>query len=219
MTIAKRYLLLAVVVMLAPVLVQASEPTYQEGKAYDRLQSQLPTRHPDKIVVTEFFWYGCIHCFHFEPMLEAWKAKLPKDVLLERSPAIWNDRMKLHARAYYTAKALGVLDKVNQPLFNALNVDGKSLATEAAIGQIFEAHGVSKEAFDKTFNSFGVTSEVSQADARQRNAGITGTPELTVNGTYRITGEQAGSQADMLKVADFLIDKIRKERAAQNAQK
>lgn len=215
MTIAKRCLLLAFIIILAPVLAQASEPTYQEGKAYERLESPLPTRHPDKIVVTEFFWYGCIHCFHFEPMLEAWQAKLPADVVLERSPAIWNDRMRLHAKAYYTAKALGVLDKVNQPLFNALNVAGKSLATEEEIGQIFEANGVSKEDFDKTFNSFGVASEVRQADARARSARITGTPELTVNGTYRISGELAGGQADMLKVADFLIDKIRQQRAGQ----
>lgn len=216
MTIAKRCLLIAFVAMLAPLLAQASEPAFKEGKAYVRLESPLPTRHPDKIVVTEFFWYGCIHCFHFEPMLEEWAAKLPKDVVLERSPAIWKDRMRLHARAYYTAKALGVLDKVNQPLFNALNVDGKPLATEAAIGKIFEDHGVSKEKFDRAFNSFGVSSEVRQADARARSARIDGTPTLTVNGTYRISNELAGGQEEMLKVADFLIDKIRKERAGQN---
>ena len=53
--------------------------------------------------------------------------------------------------------------------------------------------------------------QVRQAIARAKGARIAGTPEMMVAGKYRITTRKAGSQANMLKIADFLIEK---ERAA-----
>ena len=96
-------------------------------------------------------------------------------------------------------------------LFAAMIVDKKRLGSEEEIGQIFQANGVDAEAFSRTFRSFGVTSQVKQADARARSARITGTPEMVVAGKYRVGTRKAGSQADMLKIVDFLIEK---ERAA-----
>ena len=52
---------------------------------------------------------------------------------------------------------------------------------------------------------------MNQANAVARSARITGTPELMVNGKYRVSTRKAGSQANMLKVVEFLIEK---ERAA-----
>ena len=119
--------------------------------------------------------------------------------------------MELHARAYYTADVLGVLDTMNPVLFQAMNVDGKRLASEEEIKALFVANGVEADAFTKAFNSFGVSSQVKQADARARTAKITGTPSMMVNGKYLVTARKAGSQAGMLEVADFLVEK---ERAA-----
>jgi thiol:disulfide interchange protein DsbA len=51
---------------------------------------------------------------------------------------------------------------------------------------------------------------VKQADSRARSNQITGTPEIVVNGQYRVSARMAGGQPQMLKVVDFLIDKIRK---------
>ena len=119
--------------------------------------------------------------------------------------------MELHARAFYTAEVLGVLDTMHPVLFQAMNVDGKRLSSEAEIQDLFVANGVDAEDFAKAFNSFGVTSQVNQATARAKAAKITGTPALMVNGKYHVSTRKAGSQADMLKVADFLIAK---ERAA-----
>ncbi len=127
---------------------------------------------------------------------------------------MWNGLMQVHAKAFYTAEVLGVLDKVHMPLFQALNVDRRRLATESEIADLFAANGVSREDFSKAFNSFGVGSQVSQADSRARAAKIAGTPELMVAGKYRITTRKAGGQANMLKIAEFLIEK---ERAAQVA--
>jgi thiol:disulfide interchange protein DsbA len=126
---------------------------------------------------------------------------------------MWNDLMVVHAKAYYTALTLGVLDKVHEPIFNAINVDRNTLRDADALAKLFTEHaGIDEDTFRKTFDSFGVNSQVKQADARARSYGIAGTPELIVNGKYRITGRSAGGQAEMLQVAKELIEK---ERAAK----
>ena len=210
----KNLLLSLSLLMFAPLLVsaQTAEKTYVEGKDYDLISPAVRTAHPDKIEVAEFFWYGCGHCYTFEPVLGAWKKTLAEDVDFRGSPAMWNELMQLHAQAFYTAEVLGVLDPMNMVLFQAMNVDGKRLTTEAEIQELFVANGVAAEAFTKAFKSFGVSSQVKQASARAKAAKITGTPAMMVNGKYHVSTRKAGSQAGMLEVADFLIAK---ERAAK----
>lgn len=185
---------------------------YVEGVHYVVLDKPVRTQDASKIEVTEVFWYGCSHCFRFDPALHQWAEKLPADVDFRMSPAMWHPDMEIHARAFYTAQALNVLDKMHQPLFNALNLEGKKLNTEAELAEIFAEHGVDNEAFSKAFSSFGVTSQVKQADARARSYKVSGTPEMVVDGKYRISASMAGGQAQMLDVADFLVAKIRAER-------
>lgn len=208
--------IVAAIAMLFSLLACAESkspaaPAYKEGVHYVRLDAPVRTRDSAKIEVTEVFWYGCGHCFRFEPMLHQWQERLGDDVDFQQSPAMWNDTMELHARAFYTAKALNVLDQVHQPLFNALNLEHKRLASESELADFFAANGVERERFLKAYKSFGVISQVKQADARARSFKISGTPELVVDGRYRISTRMAGSQADMLKVADFLIEKVRAE--------
>lgn len=206
-------------VVLALVFAASAlaQDTWKAGEDYDVISPAIRTSEPDKVEVHEFFWYGCGHCYNFEPLVVQWKKTLPEDVVVKGSPAIWNKPMELHAQAFYTAEVLGVLDDVHLPLFQALNVDGKRLQSEKEIGNLFEKHGVDREDFSKAFNSFGVGSMTRQANARARAAKITGTPEMMVNGKYRITTRKAGSQANMLKIADFLIEKERSALTASSA--
>ena len=192
---------------------QANSANYQEGKHYIALNTPVRTSSADKIEVTELFWYGCGHCFTFEPLAVQWKGKIADDVVFVQSPAMWNKPMELHARAFYAAKALKVLDKVHQPIFNAMNLERKRLKNADEIYPFFQAQGISKEDFTKSFNSFTVTSQVKQADARARGYRITGTPSLVVDGRYRISAKSAGGHAQMLQVVDYLVAKIRAEKA------
>lgn len=203
--------------MFLPLLATAQTPTetYVEGEDYDLISPAVRTVDPDKIEVVEFFWYGCHHCYNFEPIVAAWKKTLADDVVFRGSPAIWNAAMELHARTYYTAEVLGVLDKMNPILFQAMNVDGKKLATEEEIRALFVANGVAAEDFTKAFESFGVKNQVTQAGARARAAKITGTPAIMVDGKYHVSTRKAGGHAEVLKVADFLIEKERVARAAK----
>ena len=210
----RKLLLSLCLIVAAPLATMAADGSvnYVEGTDYDLITPALRTANPDKVEVVEFFWYGCGHCFTFEPVISQWKKALPEDVEFLGSPAVWNDLMKLHAQAYYTAEVLGVLDTMNKVLFQAMNVDKKRLGSEGEIQALFVANGVSAADFNKAFGSFGVSSMVRQGEARARSAKITGTPEMMVAGKYRISTRKSGSQAGMLKVADFLIAK---ERAAK----
>lgn len=201
-------LMTAVTAMLFAVSLHAAD--YQEGTHYKVLSSPVRTADPDRIEVAEVFWYGCIHCFHFDPVLEEWEKKLPDDVDFHRSPAMWNQLMAVHAQAFYAAEALGKLEEMHGPLFEALNVKRMKLGNEDQLAEFFAEHGVDEEAFRKAFNSFGVKSKVKQADARARGYQITGTPAVVVEGKYLITAK--GGFEEILKVADFLIEK---ERAAR----
>ena len=206
----KRAFLTLSLILLTPVVACAQDGgSYEEGKHYDVISPAVRTASPGKIEVAEFFWYGCSHCYTFEPLIGQWKKTLAEDVTFRGIPAMWGGAMELHARAFYTAQALEVQDKMSSVIFQAMNVDRKPLRNEDEIAQLFVEHGVAEEDFRKAFSSFGVDSQVRQANATARSARITGTPALMVNGKYLITARKAGSSANMLKVADFLVEKER----------
>ncbi len=187
-----------------------TEAVYEAGTHYEVLPQPVPTSDPTKIEVAEVFWYGCGHCFSFEPLVSEWKNQLPEDVVFIGVPAIWAPVMELHARAYYTAKALKALDKVHLPVFEAMNLQKKKLETEKEIEAIFVANGVSAEQFAKVFNSWGIGQQAKLSQVKQRGYRTQGTPELVVNGKYRISSRMTGGHEAMLKVASYLIEQERK---------
>ncbi|MDB6061894.1 MAG: disulfide bond formation protein DsbA [Verrucomicrobiaceae bacterium] len=218
-------LALAALLLVPMAHAQAPVEPFKEGTNYFRIDEPVRPRDPKKIEVVEVFWYGCPHCFRFDPMVKAWQKKLPADVDFYRLPVIWNSVTELHARAFYTAQALGKLDQLHDPLFAALNEQGNPLNSQERVAQLFANYGVTAEQFDKAFNSFGVTSQVNQAKARTLSYRIEGTPELIVAGKFRVNGKalsspngtEQASHEKMLQAADFLIQQERK--AQQNPVK
>lgn len=197
--------------IFVPVVACQAEEPYKAGVQYEVLPEEISTSDPAKIEVVEVFWYGCIHCYDFEPKINAWLETQKDDVNFIRIPAIWHPSMRLHAKAYYTAQALKVLDTMHNVIFDAMNVRGKKLDNEAAIADLFVANGVSKEQFTKVFNSGSIDMAVDLAEKKQARYRIRSTPELAVNGRFRISGQDAGGQDGMLRVASFLIEKERKQ--------
>ena len=203
-----RVFLASVLLVLGAVNFAVGQP-WEEGEHYDTVSPVLRTSNPEKIEVMEFFWFGCGHCYTFEPLLAAWKKTLADDVVFKGSPAIWNSTMEIHAKVFYTAEVLGISERINPVVFRAINQDRRPLTAESDIATLFESIGVLKSDFFDAFNSFGVGSQVRQANSRARSAKITGTPEIVINGKYRITTRKAGNQTNMLKIADYLIEKER----------
>ena len=203
---------LALIGLLLPLALSAyAQPErYVAGTHYIELNTPVRTANPDKIEVIEAFWYGCGHCFRFEPVLNNWVSQLPDDVEFEHFPAQWNDLMKIHAQIFYTAQALGVEPVIHEPVFNAINVEGNRLQNERQIGALFAKYGVPEEQFKTAFNSFSVRTKVNQGQKKMQDYQIRSTPNMIVNGKYLIvTGEAVPSQEEMLNVVDFLISKER----------
>ena len=199
----------------------AAEEKYQQGVHYDLIEPAIHTGISDRVVVTEFFSYGCGHCYNFEPLLESFESRLPEGVVVQRTPVIWNNNpgMKLLAKTYYAVEVLDVFEPVHGAVFNTIHRQRKRLSSPEAIRAVFVENGVDAKDFDRAFGSFGIDSMVRQAAARTEGASVQGTPSLMVNGKYRIDTRQAGSQANMLKIAAFLADKelARVERAPNAA--
>ncbi len=176
-----------------------------DPKGYEIISPAQPTQHPDKIEVIEFFWYGCPHCYSFEPLLDNWSKNLPKNVEFIRQPAAFNELWSKHAKAYYTAEALGIVDKVHADLFDAIQNKKESLDTEEALSKFFIAHGANETQFKEAYNSFVVDSKMRQAPLMAARYGITGVPAIIINGKYKTNGTLAGSHEKMIEVMNQLI--------------
>ncbi|ANE53997.1 MULTISPECIES: thiol:disulfide interchange protein DsbA/DsbL [Methylomonas] len=172
---------------------------------YDPISPAQPVQNPDKVEVIEFFWYGCPHCYSLEPAMAEWLKTKPANVEFIRQPAVFSDLWGKHAKAYYTAEALGVLDKVHADLFDAIQNKKQKLTDENDLAKFFVEHGVKDEDFRAAYNSFLVDAKLRQAESIGPRYGITGVPSLVVNGKYKVTAQSAKSQANMLNVVNQLI--------------
>jgi thiol:disulfide interchange protein DsbA len=191
-----------------------STPVYREGVHYHVLPEQVDVDDPGKVEVTEVFWYGCSHCYHFEPRVIEWSKNKPEDVNFVQIPAMWNSLMEAHARAFYVAKQLGIKEDVHQAIYNALNIDRKRLDTAESIAELFAEYGADKQEVIRLFKSADATTYLKQVDSRARAYQITGTPQIIVHGRYRIEASQQVPQSEMFKVVNFLVDKVRTEKSA-----
>jgi len=207
-------LVFGLVLSLAACAQQADEVRYTDGVHYKTLPQAVKTVTPGKIEVTEAFSYTCGHCFNFEPRVIDWAKKVPGDVQLVKLPVIWRASMQPLARIMYTGEALNMSEVVNAKFFDAVHKERKNIGSETAIGAIFKELGVSEDKFKKTFNSFGVSAKVQQADARTRSMKITGTPQMIIDGRYSVSATKELGHEGMLEVVDFLIEKVRAEKSS-----
>ena len=190
---------------LAISLLGLSFTATANEQGYEPLTPAQPTQSADKVEIIEFFWYGCPHCYAFEPLIEEWSKNLPKNVEFIRQPAVFNEVWAKHAKAYYVADALGIVEKVHADLFDAIQNKKEPLDTEASLAQFFAAHGVSEAQFKEAYSSFGVDSKVRQAPVIAAKYGITGVPTVIINGKYKTNGTVAGSHEKMIEVMNTLI--------------
>ena len=194
------------VIQLAQAPTAPANGRFREGRHYQRLSPAQPTSSgPDVIEVAEIFWYGCPHCYEFEPFVQDWKGRAPEGVSVVSIPATWNPLLQLHARAFYTAEYLDVMDDVHMAFFREYHERRNPLDSEARIRDFFARQGVAAADFDRGWSSFAVQSRLQRAEQLARRYRVTGVPMLVVNGKYTIDGRSAGGLRQMLDVAEELI--------------
>lgn len=194
----------------------AAEP--QPGFDYMQTQAAIPTDNPAKIEVIELFWYGCPHCYQLEPTLNAWVKKLGKDVVFKRVPGLPRPDWAPMAKAFYTMEALGLTEKLHSALFDALHKQHLFLPNNeaATIDWITKQSGLDRKKVEETYNSFSVNTKLMRAAQLFRASGATGVPSLIIDGRYLTSSTLAGGNEEALKVADYLIDKVRQEKSQKH---
>src|SRR4051812_7793469 len=182
----KRFLSLLIAACALAPLAAAAQPQF----AYTEVKPPLQVDADGKIEVLEFFWYGCIHCYNLEPAVEKWEKTLPKDVQFRRVPAVFNDRWAIDASIFYTFEAMGLLDKLHRPFFDAIHRDRLRTDNRDAVYEWLQKQGVDTKKFDTTMKSFGVQSKMRRAAQMTAAYKIDGTPAMAVQGRYTISTEQ-----------------------------
>lgn len=185
-----------------------------EGRQYTVLPQPLSTT-PGKIEVIEFFWYNCPHCNAFEPRLEEWIKRLPKDVVVRRTPAAFRADFVPQQKLFYALEALGKLEEMHRRVFYAIHVEKVVLNSDAAIATWAEKQGLDKAKFIEQYNSFGVATKARRAAQTQDGFQVQGVPALGIAGRFYTDGSLAGSMDRALQVADTLVAGIRRANPAK----
>jgi len=198
-----------------PLGVQAQGKPPAEGKDYLLLSKPAPSEAPaGQIEVVEFFWYSCPHCNEFEPQLEAWAAKAPKDVSLRRVPVSFRPDFEPQQRLYYVLEALGKMAALHKKVFYAIHVEKQTLNTADLVTAWAQKQGIDKAKFTELYNSFPVNMKARKATQLQEAFMVDGVPALGVDGRYYTSGSLAGNMARALTVTDHLLTLARSSKAA-----
>lgn len=201
----KKGLLLFIPLLFILSPLQAED--FAEGIEYVKIKTPVKTSDPDKVVVTEMFWYGCPHCYRFEPYIEKWKQSMPEGVAFEQAPSVLNASWMEHARTFFALEAMGATDKVHQKLFTAIHLQNKRLNSIDTIAAFVAEQGVDEKEFRNHYHSFPVDTKVRKSRQIEKKYGHGGVPAVIINGKYRTSGSMAGSNSGMIKVIDFLVKK------------
>lgn len=213
------FLLTGLVAASASAQTAAPGQQWQAGKHYFLIEPPQATAG-DKIDVVEVFSYGCPACNSFAPLADKLKAALPANAAMRYVPASFNtaESWPLFQRAFFTAQALGIIDKSHNATFTAVWGNGPLSIRDAASGRMikptiedaakfYAQYGVSPEDFVATANSFAINTNMKRADAWIKATGVDSTPTIVVNGKYRITGLSAGSWENVIPLVQFLVQK------------
>lgn len=202
----------AAAVALGAALPQAAlaQTAFKEGKDFLALEKRAPTESSaGQVEVVEFFWYSCPHCNAFEPQLEAWVKRLPKDVAFRRAPVSFRPDFEPQQRLYFVLESLGKVDELQKKVFYAIHVEKQTLNNFEQIAGWAEKQGIARAQFTELYNSFSVSTKVRKATQLQDVYQVDGVPSIGVAGRYFTSGTLAQHMGRALQVTDYLIGQSR----------
>ncbi len=191
----------------------------KEGVDYLTLDKPAPTdAAAGKIEVVEFFWYSCQHCNRFEPLLEEWAKKMPKDVVLRRAPVAFRPDFEPQQRLYFVLEAMNKVEELHKKVFYAIHVEKQALNTLPLIADWAQKQGLEKARFTEVYNSFTVATKARKAALLQDSYKVDGVPALGVAGKFYTSGSVAQSMERALVVTDHLVGVVRSAMSAAPAK-
>ena len=200
---------LALISLSGIAVAQAQK--YEEGLDYRVLPVAQPVEAKGKVEVIEFFWYGCPHCYDFDPDLRSWVKRQPKDVVFRRVPVAFRDDFLPHSQLFYTLQVMGK-SNLDIKVMDTIHHSNNHLLTESEIADWAVAQGLDRNTFLTTYHSFAVVSKVRAAKQLAEAYRIDGVPTVVIQGKYVTSPSIAGTKAKALMVMDYLVEKVRKDK-------
>ena len=198
-----KYLFLAIFLIIitspnvfAQKYVQISTEKQQESKS---------------IIIYEFFWYGCPHCYNLEPTMERIEADLDKDTKIVKLPVALRDSWIPHAKLYYALQQMGKIDEVNNLIFEEIHLEDNRLNTEQKMVDFLGKHGIDTNKFIEKYNSFGTEARIKKASNLAKKYQINSVPTIIVNGKYLTSGSYVSSYDELYSVINLLIERERND--------
>lgn len=197
---------------------------WTEGKDYFRIEPAQPkVTTTAKVEVVEVFSYGCPACNQFHATANKLSRELPADAQMVYLPASFvpQENWPMLQRAYYTALALGVADKANDAVYeavwkgkelSAMNDTGQGLKAASALptiedaAKVYAKFGADPKEFVAVANSFSINTKVKRADELIKAYGVEGTPTVVVDGKYRFSPNVVGYE-ESIALTKWLVAK------------
>ncbi len=178
-----------------------------EGQHYHRITPAVETDVEDgKVEVLELFWYGCPHCFQFEPYLTGWKDTKADYITFTRMPAVLNKGWLAHARAYYALETMGELQRIHPIFFEAIHVQGRHLRDVESMARFLSQHDVDADKFKSAYDSLYVETKINRSGQLVRQYGSSSVPTVIINGKYRTSASDAGGFDNVLRLINMLAE-------------
>tara|TARA_Y100000590_G_scaffold13842_2_gene16676 strand:- start:4750 stop:5370 length:621 start_codon:yes stop_codon:yes gene_type:complete len=191
-------------------LIVFSNSTYAENdpQKYVQISNSQQTEY-EKIVIYEFFWYGCPHCFNIEPTIEKIESNLEKDTILIKLPLALRESWMNHAKAFFSMQQMDIDHSLHSKIFEEIHINGNRLDTKSSLVDFIDAQGYDGSNFSKNFDSFGTEIRIKKANKLAKKYQITSVPTIIVNGKYLTSGSFVSSYPELYDVVNFLVEKER----------
>ncbi len=183
---------------------------YAYAQKYVQISTEKQQDSKD-IIIYEFFWYGCPHCFNMEPTMDRIEADLDKDTKLIKVPVALRESWVAHAKLYYALEQMGKIDDIHNLIFEEIHIENNRLVTEEQIISFLGQHGIDTEKFLEKYNSFGTEVRIKKSSNLARKYQINSVPTIIVNGRYLTSGSYVSSYDELYSVVNLLIERERND--------
>ena len=178
---------------------------FVEGDHYQLIENPRRIRG-DKVEVMEFFSYGCVHCFNFDPILMDWVEEQGDKVEFVRMPAVASEQWRLLGRTYYALEQMDAIDTHHMTFFRAIHQSRLTFPTPESLFEYGEEAGLDRKAFESTYKSVPVNSSLNRADQMARRLKVASVPTIVVQGKYLVRTSRTVGPKRMLDVLDYLVE-------------
>ena len=163
------------------------------------------------IIIYEFFWYGCPHCYNLEPTMDRIEADLEKDTKVVKLPVALRDSWIPHAKLYYALKQMDKIDQVHNLIFEEIHLEDNRLNTEQQMIDFLGKHGIDTDKFIEKYNSFGTEARIKKASNLAKKYQIDSVPTIIVNGKFLTSGSYVSSYDELYSVVNLLVERERND--------